>query len=146
MKKFIFRLETLLALRKTNEGALKRDLEVVSKKFNQTKEQQESLKMQIAALTQEMQKKLKEGKLDLQDMHFQILDHLNALLADVEKSFVVHQKQMEEQKERFKRAIQERKVIEKIKEKHYASWRMREARLDGALLDEIALKKPIDTQ
>jgi flagellar export protein FliJ len=82
----------------------------------------------------------------LQETYAQILDHLQSSLAQVQQGLLLQEKQIEMLKIRFKEAIQERKVIEKIKEKHYAGWRLREARSEGAFLDEIALKKSADAE
>jgi flagellar protein FliJ len=142
MKAFFFRLETLLAVRRSREKALKRELEHTNGKLSQIQEKEKMLQAQIGSLIEEMRKKQVEGKLSLRQTYSQILEHLNATLAQVQHNLVAQKRQMEEQKGRLKQAIRERKVIEKIKEKHYASWRMRELQSEGALLDEIALKKP----
>lgn len=141
MKKFIFRLETVLRIRKTREGALKRDLEYAHQKWSQNKNHEAALQGQIEALSEEILRKRVEGKLDFQDTYSQILDHLNASLQIVQQNVASQQKTVEAQQKRFHQAIQERKLIEKIKEKHYAHWRTSEIQTEGALLDEIGCRR-----
>lgn len=141
MKKFIFRLETLLRIRRAREGTLKRDLEHAHQKWCQTQEQEQMLQAQIGALMDEIHKRRAEGKFDLEETYSQILEHLNTSLSLNEQSLAANQKAYEEQQGRLKLAIQERKVIEKIKEKHYTSWRTSEVQTEGALLDEIGCHK-----
>lgn len=141
MKKFIFRLETLLKIRSVREGTLKRDLEQAHQKWDHVKEREKMLQAQIAALMEEMQKKREEGKLDLQETYHQILDHLQNSLTQTQHNLWGQQSQIEEHKKRLQQAIQERKVIEKIKEKHYDGWRTRETQTEEALFDEISCQK-----
>jgi len=144
MKKFFFRLETLLTVRRARERMMKRELESAQQKWQQVQEKEKTLQTQINLLVEEIHRGRLQGKLKLQETYSQILAHLNTALAQVQHNLLAQQRQIEEQKERLKQAIQERKVIEKIKEKHYAGWRMRESLSEGALLDEFALKHPID--
>lgn len=141
MKKFFFRLETLLKVRKAHEGKIKRELARANQKWSELKEKERTLEGQIASLMEEIRKKREEGNIALHETYTQILDHLNASLSQVLQGAAGHQKQIVELQERLKQAVQERKVIEKIREKHYAGWRIQGEQIEGALLDEINLKK-----
>jgi flagellar protein FliJ len=146
MKKFFFRLETLLTVRRAHERTIKRDLEHANQKCSEAKEKERMLHTQINSLIEEMHKKRLEGKLDLQETYSQILTHLNSCLAQSKQSLLAQQRQIEEQKQRLKQAVQQRKVIEKIKEKHYAGWRMRAEQSEGVLLDALSHKRPSDIE
>ena len=141
MKKFIFRLETLLRIRKAREGTLKRDLEYAHQKWLQSKSHEVTLQTQIGTLMDEMQKRRLEGNFDLQDTYSQILDHLSAALFAAQQNLSAEQKRLEVQQACLKLAIQQRKIIEKIKEKHYSDWRTSEIQTEEALLDEIGCHK-----
>ncbi len=143
MKKFIFRLETLLRIRKAREGTLKRDLEYAQQKWRQSKSHETTLQTQIGALIDEMHKRRLEGNFDLQDTYSQILDHLSASLNTAQQNLAVQQKSVEAQQECLKLAMHERKIIEKIKEKHYSDWRTSEIQTEEALLDEIGCHKQV---
>jgi flagellar FliJ protein len=142
MKKFFTRLEKILSLRRTREGSLRRELEHALFKRHQSKEQEKTLLQQIEALTEEIHSRRQDGKLDLQETYTQILRSLNDSLLLVKNNLLSQEKHLDELKDLLKEAIQERKFIEKIKEKHYSDWRLRQNDEEGALLDEIALKKP----
>jgi flagellar protein FliJ len=142
MRKFFFRLETLLKVRKVREKAMTRELDYTRQKWSEGKEKEKLLLTQIASLMEEMQKKRQKGEWNLQETYTQILEHLNRSLTQLQENLSAQSRQIEEQKQRLKNAIQERKVIEKIKEKHYAGWRSQQAQTEGTLLDEFGLKKP----
>lgn len=141
MKKFIFRLETLLRIRRAREGTLKRDLEYAHQKWSQSKSHETTLQNQIETLVFEMQKRRLEGNFDLQETYSQILDHLSTALNTAQQNLASYQKNVNAQQECLKMAIQERKIIEKIKEKHYTNWRASEIQTEEALLDEIGCHK-----
>jgi flagellar protein FliJ len=144
MKKFFFRLETVLIIRRTREAELKIELEYTHQKLKQYKQKEQDLQNQIGLLIEEIHAKELVERLNRQETYSPLLEHLETLLREVQYNLLAQQKQLEEQKMRLKHAIQERKIIEKIKEKHYNGWRKRESQSEGALLDEIALKKPYD--
>lgn len=139
MKRFFFRLEKLWQLRKAGEGRIQRELGWAMQNLDQWQEKEAMLKRQTASLMVEIQKKREKGDYTLQETYTQILDHLNTSLSQVQQTLLGQSKQIEEQQERLKRAIQERAVIEKIKEKHYAQWKANEEKMEGALLDEMSV-------
>jgi flagellar export protein FliJ len=147
MKKFLFRFETVLSVRRARESVIRREFEHANQKFNQLKEQEKTLQQQIDSLINEIHLRRMLKKSDLQETYSHILEQLNHSLAQVKQNLLIQEKQIEEQQARLKRAHLERKMIEKIKEKHYAGWRMRKTRSEGALLDDLAaLKKYAEPQ
>jgi flagellar protein FliJ len=145
MKKFIFRLEILLKLRKANEGTLKRELEHTLQKLNQAKGREKTLQSQIDALVEEIAKKRREGKLDLQETYSQILDHLNQTFRQENQNIAAIEKQIDQQRGVLSQAVLQRKVIEKIKEKHYTGWRNKQSQTEETLLDEISFHGKTDS-
>jgi|GEM_PF-5229472 len=141
MKKFIFRLESLLKVRKVREDCVKRDLELAQQKWRQGKEEERSLMAQIDTLVEEMHLKRIKSQFDLQQTYSQILENLQASLNTIQMGLVTYQKGVELQKERMRQAIQARKVIEKIKEKHYTHWRTKESHMESSLADELGCHK-----
>lgn len=140
MKKFIFRLETLLRLRSLRERKLQQDLAHVRNKCRQAEEREKMLTNQIEALMKEMEGKRAAGELDLQDTYAQILDHFNVSLLTAKQASDLHARNLRALQEELKRAMQERKVIEKIKEKHYAGVNAHLIQEEGEELDEVGLK------
>ncbi len=139
MKKFFFRLETLLKVRKAREGRMQRDVAYAQKKWVQLQEKEETIKKQMSALMEEISLKRKQNDHGLQDTYSQLLDHLKSSLAHVAEALEMQSKLVEEKQEQLKQMIQERKVIEKIKEKHYTQWRVHAEQTEGAILDEATL-------
>jgi len=140
MKKFMFRLETLLKLRKLKESHLQKELAHTQLKSTQIEEKKNTLQRQIDALIQEMQKQRAEKHFSFQETYTQILDHLTASLENMQHTHAALTQQIEVIQHRLKQAVQERKVIEKIREKQYSGWRLK-TDSEGDRLDELALKK-----
>lgn len=140
MKKFFFRLETLLKVRKAREGRMQRELAYTQQKWTQLKEKHATIETQIAALMDEIRIKREQKEHGLEETYSQLLDHLNASFRQVEEALEIQSKQVEEKQGQLKRMIQERKVIEKIKEKHYSQWRVQFEQSEGSVQDENTLK------
>lgn len=141
MKKFFFRLDTLLNVRKVREGRVQRELTYTQQKWMQLKEKEETIDKQIWSLREEMRKKKEQKEHGLHETYSQLLEHLNHTHDQVKEALYIQFKQVEEKKEQLKQMAQGRKVIEKIKEKHYAQWRISAEQSEGALLDEVALQQ-----
>jgi len=141
MKKFFFRLETLLKVRKAKEGRIQRELAYVQQKWTQLKEKEESVERQMTSLIEAIRKKREQKEHGLEETYSQLLDHLKMTLSQTQEALALQSKQVEEKQSQLKQAIKERKVIEKIKEKHYAGWRVQAAQSEGALSDEITLQQ-----
>lgn len=141
MKKFLFRLETVLKVRKAKEGRMERELSFSLQKLSQWLEKEAMAEKQIASLMDALRKKREEKDRSLEETYQQILEHLSDNLKQVKSTIVAQQTQIRMQEERLKQAVQERKIVEKIKEKHYASWRVQAEQSDGALIDELALNQ-----
>lgn len=111
---------------------MQRDLAYTQQKWNQLKEKEESIDKQIASLLVEIRKKREQKEYGLQETYAQLLEHLNTSLSQVKESLDMQGRQVEEKQEQLKEMIQERKVIEKIKEKQYTQWRTQAENEDEA--------------
>lgn len=138
MKKFFFRLETLLKVRKASETRMQRDTAYADQKLSQWREKEEMLDGQISSLMEEIRQKREQGDHSLQETYAQILDHLEASLVQVRQTITAQEKVIDEHRERLKQAVQERKVIEKIKEKHYSQWQSQVGHNEEVMLEEYA--------
>ncbi|NGX60766.1 MAG: hypothetical protein K940chlam9_00234 [Chlamydiae bacterium] len=122
MKRFIFRLETLLKVRKAREGKIQRELSYAQQKLGGWQEKKMTLENQIAGLTAEIQKKREIGEIKLQETYNQILDHLNTNLSQVSHTLDAQNRQIAEMEARLTGAARQRKFVEKVKEKQYSQW------------------------
>ena len=130
MKKFFFRLDTLLKVRKTKEGRRQKELSYIQQKLLNLREKEEMTNQQIHALLQSIRVAREEKELGLQETYFQLLEHLKSSLVHIQEMVMMQTRQEEEKKEQLKQVVYERKVIEKIKEKQYAQWRMQVEKFD----------------
>ena len=138
MKKFFFRLETPPRVRKLREGRIERDLKIAERKLSQVREKKETLEQQIASLIEEISEKRKTQDLALEETYNQILDHLTLSLNQVKNEYAGQEKQVAEHRERVKQAVCERKLIEKLKDRHRSEWRADAEKSEEEDLDEIA--------
>ncbi len=135
MKKFFFRLETLLKVRRVRESRMQRELAYVQQKLAKLEEKERTLEHQVDSLLNEIRLRREKGD---SESYSSLLDHLNASLVEAKEARLVQSKQVDEVGERLKQLVIERKVIEKIKEKNYAQWRVQ---LEQSQ-DEVAISTP----
>ena len=139
MKKFFFRLETLLKVRKAREGRMQRELAYTRQKWTQLKEKEDSIDQQMTALMEEIRQKREQKEHSLQETYSQLLEHLKNSYAQMGEAVLMQSKQVEEKQAQLRQLVQERRVIEKIKEKQLVEWRVKGEQSEGALLDEITI-------
>lgn len=137
MKKFFFRLETLLKLRKAKEGRGARDLAYTQQKWMQLKEKQETIERQIGGLVDEIRKKREREDHGMEETYSHLLEHLNSSLSQVQEAVALQGNQVLEKQEQLKELNRERKVLEKIKERHYLHWRIQSEQGEEALVESL---------
>lgn len=123
MRKFFFRLETLLKVRKANEGRMQRELAYAQRKLIELAEQEDTVDKQITALLAEIRLKRQKNEHGLHETYTQLLEHLGTNLLQVQEGKEQQEAVVEERLMQLKECATARKVIEKIKEKHYSEWR-----------------------
>ncbi|MEZ5315179.1 MAG: flagellar export protein FliJ [Chlamydiales bacterium] len=136
MKKFFFRLETLLKLHKTRERRTQRELAYMEQKQTSLQAKSVSLEKQMAALIKEITIKRKAKEYGLEETYSQLLHYLNTSFSQTQEVLSLQDKQITEKKEQLKKMVQGRKIIEKIKENHYTDWRVEIEQREESLLDE----------
>ena len=120
---------------------MQRELAYTVAKKEQLEEKQGTIEKQIEALLEEIGHKRSQNEHSLHETYSQLLEHLNVTLAQVKEALLLQSKQVEEKRFALKQMIRERKVIEKIKEKQYAGWRIQAEKSEGSLI-ENTLKPP----
>lgn len=138
MKAFRFRLKALLELREREEDACKK---VVSEAQNQLialETQLRDLMDEQTALSEDL-RTVQQGSVGVVELrniqeYFALLQDRVAEKQDdvMRQTNVLHQK-----RELLARAMQDRKTIEKLKEKQYAAWKKEAERQEAAFLDEL---------
>ena len=118
MKKFDFRLEPLLNLRKQEEKNIQKELMKLRKNYNQLQEKLE----QHQADKQNWQQKLREeqtqgiSSIDLKKYH-NYIEYLNDQIEEVELEMDYWREQIQECQDRLLAKVKERKKLAKLKEK-----------------------------
>lgn len=121
MKKFFFRLDTLLTVRKMREEKLYREWTFIREKKDLWEAKEAALLSQIERVRKELNG---TGEKALIETYAQVLEYLKTSFESIRQTLKTYNQQMEKMEEQLKQAVQERKIIEKIKEKHYSQWRL----------------------
>jgi flagellar FliJ protein len=142
-KTFKFRLQTVLEYKERQEREEQRELakrqEILAKE-----EQKLKFLMNLKQMRQrEMASKSSEGKLNVLELKM-YQDHQKRLTSEIsDQQIRVQQAQsdVELQREKLLKAVQERKTYEQLKEKHYQAYLAEIEAEERKLLDDIATAK-----
>ncbi|EKD69504.1 MAG: hypothetical protein ACD_47C00097G0006 [uncultured bacterium] len=143
MKKFIFKLEALLNLRRKREELVIQELAEAQSAEMRIFAKIVDTKKTIAALIEDS-KNYKKTSIQIDSLiisrnYIELLKkQLAALEADLEKA----KEKVLKVKEKLAEAVRERKIIEKLREAQFAAYRKEYNKQDNLQMDEIANNKP----
>lgn len=143
MKKFIFKLESLLNFRRKREELVVQELAEAQGAEMRIFARIVDTKKTIAALVEDS-KNYKKNSIQIDSLiisrnYLELLKkQLAALEADLEKA----KEKVLKVKEKLAEAVRERKIIEKLKESQFAAYRKEYNKQDNLQMDEIANNKP----
>jgi len=142
MKKFSFRLQTVLNVKEQKEEKLKNEL----LKLNALKAKQEILLRELDAVKKqkgrEKQQCQSEGTSIDRLVHFE--KHIQSLMAkidDTEKKIKELERMSDKKREEVVQATKEKKVFEKLKERDFRVFNKAISDAEQKALDEIAISK-----
>ena len=142
MKKFRFKLETVLNVKERKEEQLKHEL----LKIQALKIQEEQLLAEVnekrAYITREKSNENKKG-IDIQSLiHFeQYIGSLLKKIDDTKNNIKVLEKKADNKREEVVEASREKKVFEKLKEKQFGEFQRVVLQNEQKVLDETAVSK-----
>lgn len=144
MKKFKFRLENVLALRTRIEQDKKRDLALVNKELVEATHKIGLFKGVVNQTSLKMKEKTKNTVDVAQVMFFNsyILQLKQLIQFQHQKVHEINQR-LEEKRKILAVATQNRKIIEKLKEKQYDEFMKNAERQEQLFIDDIAISKYI---
>lgn len=144
MKKFKFRLENVLALRTRIEQDKKRDLALVNKELVEATHKIGLFKGVVNQTSLKMKEKTKDTVDVAQVMFFNsyILQLKQLIQFQHQKVHEINQR-LEEKRKILAVATQNRKIIEKLKEKQYDEFMKNAERQEQLFIDDIAISKYI---
>jgi len=137
MKKFHFKLDALLRVRKERENVARQDLSVARQDLQEHLEYMGKLENEGQAVEDAMRFN-KNAKIDAADLaiHRQYMEVLKVRISHQQDKVMESKNVVEGKRQVVTQAMQERKVIEKLKEKQYAKWRSEVESAEKAFFDE----------
>lgn len=139
-KKFRFKLQSILDYKQTREDEEKEKLAGLIGEKARQEEHLAALKAQKAADQQEMRRRQQAGALDVEELK-RYNQHLKTLERAIENQLLLIQElavRIEAQRQALVKASQEKKVYEKVKEKHRDTFLQEEDAEERKLIDELA--------
>lgn len=125
MKKFSFALESLLKIRMQKVNVLQADLASLRQEEGKIRIQCELLKKEKNELEERLQQMRFLGEIRYQEDFFMYSTHLDQLIVELERQGGECQKKIFLQQEDLLKALKERKIVEKLKEKQYSQWQQK---------------------
>jgi len=140
-KRFKYNLETVLKYRQIRETQEQEKFTKARKKYESELEKEEKIKKFQKEKYLELAEKMSAGHvIDFQQvlMRRSHLDDLKGKVIEQEKSREEAEKKKEEQREELVKAVKDRKIMDKDKEKKRDAWKDLIKKEEGKFLDEIA--------
>lgn len=142
MTKPPFRLQTLLTLKANLVEA--RELEL--SELRATQEREEERLMTLETVRQECQNRLRQqeqGNLNISDLSYQwaILEQMDHAITAQAKVVQEARQRVEEKRVELIALLQEKKVLEKLKEKADLEWAQEVARAEAKFMDELSMTR-----
>lgn len=152
MKKFQFRLEPILVLKKNHEELVRRDFELAMQKLQEVLGVLEHLKQEKNQQVKELSQAKKKVK-DIQDLLFytEYIKYLTVKMRHQEDLVMRENNVCEEKRKVLQAAVKERKIYENLKKKKFEEWEREIQHLERKLLDEqttvryVRKEKGLDT-
>ncbi|MFW6365892.1 MAG: flagellar export protein FliJ [Spirochaetota bacterium] len=142
MKKFSFRLEKLLDIRKAQEREIQHELAHEVAKENVLIRKQTSLRENVArqqAIFHDEMKNHRDTVSVLQSLH-RYMSYADSVIADSQRKIDSMQPKINEIRARLADAVKERRKIEKLKERKLEEWKYMVKREEEKELDEMNMK------
>ena len=131
-------------VRKQQEEAAQRDVTQARQKLRNITEILEELERECDFLEQDLRaKQSSPHSVHEYNDHFLYFQLLREKIAQQQDDILQAQNAVEEKRQAVTKAMQKKKVIEKIKEKQYTSWKDNYQQMEAKLLDELATLRHI---
>ena len=145
MNVFRFRLQSILDLRTRKEDGLKKDFSLALEALYAEEERLKALNRDLEAQLAQWDAEA-NGRTDISDfvMYDQYLAHLKKRILGQIRQIKVQQEKTETVRLDLVEATKDKRVLERLKERHYTDYRNRLDRLEQKFLDEIGTRKYYD--
>ena len=143
MKKFSFKLDSLLNVRKKREELVIQELAEAQMTENRINGQINDTRNTIALMIEESKSYLKSSiNVESLLLSRNYIEFLKRKLSELEAELEKAKQKTLKIKEKLAEAVKERKIIETLKEKQFAQYKKEYNKQDNAQMDEIANNKP----
>jgi flagellar FliJ protein len=139
MKKFEFRLATLLKVRKRELEVAQLEFATVQEELNVLVTSIEKLRDEGRAITEELNRRQSSGTVRQVADYFHYLESLRGKITMKEDEMIKQQNVVARKREELAKAQQKTKVLENLREKQYKEWEAEFGRHERIMLDEIAV-------
>ncbi len=138
-KRFQFRFETILKLRRQREDEHKRIVADRLRQIAQVQDQLASLERQIEQETQAIRRSTSGGTIDLQQTvrHRHWLGHLHKSSLEAQARLRFLEARLAQERTQLAEAVKQRRVIEKLKERQSSAHIKAQERRETLELDEL---------
>jgi flagellar protein FliJ len=150
--RFTFRLESLLELRRQTEKERQLAVAKVQQQIDALRRQIQQTQLAIAKQNRTLVAEKLVGRLDLAYIanEKRFVGNLQILIAQTYKKLVDAERDMIGVRAKLMEAAIARKVIEKLREKQFARWKLEQDRKEAATMDElgtqVALREMIERE
>ena len=135
-------MTALLRLRKQKEQAAQKEAMLAHQQLNKVKEALDLLQSECDFLADELRKKQKTTR-SIHDFrnYYLYLQELRRKIESQQDEMLKAQNLLEIKREKVAEAMQNKKILENIKDKQYAEWQEQFEKLEAKLIDELATIK-----
>ncbi|MBT5856304.1 hypothetical protein HOH87_06710 [bacterium] len=140
-KRFLYNLKSVLKYREIRETQEQDKFNAAERKFIEEKKKEDELKNQQSSEYTELRGRMSEGAtIDFQQVQMRRahLDILKDKVVEQEKVRVDAETAKEDQREELVKAVKDKKILEKDKEKKRESWKEVMKKEDVKFMDEIS--------
>lgn len=144
MGKFIFRLQPVLNIKKQIEDSLKNDLGKAISEYEKEKEIYNKIEQEREEFAESINSKTQEG-ISIRDLqkYSKYISFLNDKVKYQMEKVKKAQDNVDKYREKLIKATQERKIIDKLKDKKYAEYLKEQLKKEQQINEEIANYKYI---
>lgn len=137
MKKFRFKLKTLLMVRKEQESSAQKEVMLAQKQLRKIVEILNELQYECDLLEKDLQQKQKYNINDFRN-HFLYIQSLRQKITKQQDDILEAQNVLTIKRTNVKKAMQQKKILENIHDKQHSAWTKEYQSIESKLIDELA--------
>jgi flagellar FliJ protein len=142
MARFVFELESLLRFRKQQERQRQRDVAVIAGEMTRLEAELRTLTQTAQTATVDLRTNHLLGKIDVAFLaaHRRYVLSVQRKSMSIAQKMTVVQKQLDEARGKLVQAARDRKILEKLREKRFASWLTEQNRREFIEADDLGTR------